>query len=114
MKRSLAFAVVLVSFLLACSEKPKVVHHFEPMANTQGSLAMDTATGKMCRTWAWVCSEPTIRNPWTGKTVENSMYGIKCRSIEELPTCDQLLKADSADQQIPVQPSPGVSPQGSI
>ena len=51
---------------------PKVVHHFEPIAKSEGSLAVDTATGRMCKTWEMGLYEMSWKNPWTGKWEEDS------------------------------------------
>jgi len=75
-------------------QTPRVIHHFEPVAKSEGSLAVDTATGRMCKTWEWVCTKGTYKNPWTGKWEEASTYGISCSAIELMPTCEQLSKKD--------------------
>jgi hypothetical protein len=73
---------------------PKIAHHFEPIAKSEGSLAVDTATGQMCKTWDWVCTKSTWKNPWTGKSEESSRYGISCSALESMPTCEQLSNKD--------------------
>ncbi len=73
---------------------PKIAHHFEPVSKSEGSLAVDTATGRMCKTWEWVCTKPTWKNQWTGKTEQNSSYGISCSAVESMPTCEQLSNKD--------------------
>src|SRR5690349_8382447 len=59
---------------------PRREHHFDPIARSEGNLAVDTTTGQMCKTWAWVCSGGN----------SSSSYGISCSAIEEMPTCESI------------------------
>ena len=56
----------------------KIIHHFEPIARSEGSLAVDTATGQMCKTWDWVCVEASTWNSYTKKWQDNSRFGVAC------------------------------------
>lgn len=69
---------------------PKVVHHFDPIAKSEGSLAVDTATGQMCKTWEFACTQPTYYNPYTKKTQDNNLYGISCSALDNMPTCKDI------------------------
>jgi|HubBroStandDraft_2_1064218.scaffolds.fasta_scaffold16163_4 hypothetical protein len=69
---------------------PTVVHHFDPIARSEGNLAVDTATGQMCKTWEWACTKPTYYNPRTKQFEDVSSYGISCSAIENMPTCKSL------------------------
>jgi hypothetical protein len=69
---------------------PKVAHHFDPIARSEGNLAVDTATGQMCKTWEWACSKPTYYNPRTKQVEDTYDYGISCASIDSMPTCKSL------------------------
>jgi hypothetical protein len=69
---------------------PKIVHHFDPIAKSEGSLAVDTATGQMCKTWEWECTSPTYWNPYTKKWQDNASYGISCTAISTMPTCKSI------------------------
>lgn len=69
---------------------PRVVHHFDPIARSEGNLAVDTATGQMCKTWEWVCPNPTYYNPRTKLYEDVSSYGMSCSAIATMPTCKSL------------------------
>jgi hypothetical protein len=69
---------------------PKVVHHFDQIARSEGSLAVDTATGQMCKTWDWYCSKPTFYNRSTKQNEDGQMYGVSCSAIAEMPTCKSI------------------------
>jgi hypothetical protein len=69
---------------------PKVVHHFDPIAKSEGSLAVDTATGQMCKTWDWICTQPKFYNSYTKEFQDNSSYGISCSAIANMPTCKEI------------------------
>jgi hypothetical protein len=103
------FVVALLLALAGCDEQqstnkastaqvstapqpPRREHHFEPIARSQGNLAVDTATGQMCKTWQFVCATDgdTYYNPYT-KRYENRMSdGIACSAIRTMPTCESL------------------------
>jgi hypothetical protein len=68
----------------------KMIHHFEPIAKSEGSLAVDTATGQMCKTWDWVCKKPNYWNPYTKQWEENDSYGVACSAITAMPTCKSI------------------------
>jgi hypothetical protein len=68
----------------------KVVHHFDPISRSEGNLAVDTATGQMCKTWEWVCTKPTYYNPRTKQFEDLSSYGMSCSAIATMPTCKSL------------------------
>jgi hypothetical protein len=103
MKRALILLTSL-GLLVACDElqpkdKPKepeppsrVVHHFDPIARSEGNLAVDTATGQMCKTWDWACTKPGYYNNYTKEWVENSAYGVNCSAITSMPTCESISK----------------------
>jgi hypothetical protein len=103
MKMNPALLVLSLMILVGCDElqqpksqakqpelPPKVVHHFDPIARSEGSLAVDTATGQMCKTWDWVCTQPTYYSPYTKKFVDNQSYGINCSAIATMPTCKSI------------------------
>jgi hypothetical protein len=70
---------------------PRREHHFDPITRSEGSLAVDTATGQMCKTWNWVCSEgDSSYNQFTKKYQDNMSYGITCSAIREMPTCESI------------------------
>jgi hypothetical protein len=56
----------------------KIVHHFEPVQRFAGIAAIDTATGRMCRTRELVCRY----NPRT--VIDN------CPTLAALPSCDEV------------------------
>ena len=55
------------------------VQRFIP-ANSDSSVALDTQTGRLCRTWNWACQP-----------------GAECRNadLEDLDTCIHMLQKDS-------------------
>jgi hypothetical protein len=57
---------------------------------SEGNLAVDTATGQMCKTWDWYCTKPTYYNPYTKKTEDNVSYGISCSAVATMPTCKSI------------------------
>jgi hypothetical protein len=66
-------------------------HHFDPIAQSDGSLAVDTTTGQMCKTWQWVCGNgDTSYNEFTKKYQDNMSYGITCSAIRDMPTCESI------------------------
>ena len=101
MNRALVLLIAL-SLLVACDElqtkdkpkqaepPPRVVHHFDPIARSEGNLAVDTATGQMCKTWDWACAKPGYYNNYTKEWVENSSYGVDCSAIASMPTCKSI------------------------
>ena len=71
---------------------PRLVHHFDPITRSEGNLAVDTATGQMCKTWDWACTKPSYYNSYTKEWVENSAYGVSCTAIGNMPTCESISK----------------------
>jgi len=69
-----------------------VVHHFDQVPKSEGNLAVDTATGQMCKTWEWACAKPGYYNNYTKEWVENSSYGVNCAAIATMPTCESISK----------------------
>jgi len=101
MKIKSALLVLAMVGLLGCDEMeskkqpepapaPRVVHHFDPITKSEGNLAVDTATGQMCKTWEWACTKPTFYNPYTKETQDNLAYGISCAAIADMPTCKSI------------------------
>ena len=89
-----------LGLLVACDElqdkpkelpsPPRVVHHFDQVTRSEGNLAVDTATGQMCKTWAWACVKPQYYNNYTKEWVDNSAYGVNCTAIANMPTCESI------------------------
>src|ERR1022692_2034317 len=69
---------------------PKVVHHFDPITRSEGNLAVDTATGQMCKTWDWYCAKPTFYDRNTKQTEDSQSYGISCAAVAHMPTCKSI------------------------
>lgn len=78
MKRARSLVLLTSLCLLACDDfqqkdkpkepdppPPRIVHHFDPIARSEGNLAVDTATGQMCKTWDWACQKPQHFNAST-------------------------------------------------
>lgn len=80
-------------------EQQRITHHFEPVAKSNGNLAVDTATGRMCKTWDWECTNRDFKNPYTGKWQEAQSYGMACSAIDTMPTCEQLTQGEPASTQ---------------
>jgi hypothetical protein len=101
-------ALVLTFGLTACDQPPvqaqaqpkpqpaKVAHHFEPIPNTRGDLAIDTATGLKCKTWEWGCTLPESFNDTQGLDRWNKtpIYGMSCGDLIDLPSCEKLASHD--------------------
>ncbi len=102
----IALALLLIFGLAGCDQlqpttkpaeappqqQPRREHHFDQIARSEGNLAVDTATGQMCKTWEWVCGTDgdTFYNPNTKKVQERTSYGITCAAIRTMPTCESI------------------------
>ena len=98
--KPLAIALLVLAFAeLSCDqptkpsaetqESPRREHHFDPIARSEGNLAVDTTTGQMCKTWEWGCVQgDTLYNPYTKRLQDRFSYGITCSAIRMMPTCE--------------------------
>jgi hypothetical protein len=72
-------------------------HRFQPVAGSEGNLAMDLNTGRMCKTWHWECKPlhggpyAYHQDPFSGQWVPDTAYGISCDAVTSIPTCDDIV-----------------------
>ena len=103
--RAIALQLLLVLVLTGCDQlqtdsntakanttpQARREHHFDPIARSEGNLAVDTTTGQMCRTWEWVCADgDTFYNRYTKKYQDKMNDGISCSAIRDMPTCESI------------------------